>query len=305
VGESFNLPEEVTGFNLTNVTGCLYWQSGDRKLGEGFVGFGHLAPSTHLTEVRDGGDPLECSLWFPLSPTTVARIEELRRGQKVRFYADLRVSGYYAVTVKAFNPPAADSSDRGHPVAVEKLEKYVSNESATISFRINRLLMTTTHGGDRPLEVEKSQWVEEVLPGLGYGAWRTVELPLANLEEDLGKVDDLIHEAERQYYLGDWAASLTASRRAIEAIDPYAQRFVNPVHTQKVGSPAPEKMGDLAEAFEAWAKSAMGLSESARKLLHAGAHDIPANATLERADAELGLMFVIALRRYVGLRMLK
>src|SRR3990170_409473 len=305
-GHSFTLQDDVTGCHVTDVVGSLFWQGeGERRPLEGFVGFGHISPSTHLSEIREGGEPLECTLWFPLSPSTIARIEELRHGSKARFYLETRVSGFYREPLTAFNPPRVNKAERGHPVAIEELAGYAVPRESIVPFHVSRLIMQTSRGSEQWVEIEKSQWVEEILPRLGHGTWRIVEVPLANLQEDLGGVEPLLIEAERKFGLGDWAASLTASRRAVEAMKPHFERFISPVHTQAKGPPAAAKAGDLNDAFEEWAKSTMGLSEKTRALLHAGAHALPDGATLERADAELGLMFAAALRRYIGLRMLK
>lgn len=298
-GISVSVPDTATSIRILSLDAQMFWytpaEGGSHQ--SLFLASGVPYPWYQLPTVSAAGDA-SVTLLFPLHSELVGRIEEIRHGDKARFQVVLRISGTFSTSVNTLRPPRKGSSGAVSWTGLEELGMPIEQHQAVLLEEIPVRQGTRQH-----IEVEKSRWAEEILPGLGWGMWRTVEIPLAALQSDLGKVDDWLHEAEKQLHLADWPASLTASRRAVEAMKPYFEKYINPVHTQQRGPAAAMKATDLTDAIEAWAKSAMGVSEAARKLLHAGAHDVPSGATLERADAELGLMFAVALRRYVGLRM--
>lgn len=73
-----------------------------------------------------------------------------------------------------------------------------------------------------------------------------------------------LHEAEKQLHLADWPASLTASRRAVEAMKPYFEKYINPVHTQQRGPAAAMKAQSAARKAGSRAKTRVMKQAAAR-----------------------------------------
>ena len=211
------------------------------------------------------------TVFFQLRPDQISLLEDLRKGGKLQLRASLRILAATDEPTTMVVPPA---------IEIRK-------------------------GSSQFIEVEKSKWVDDILPRLGWGSWRTIEIPFSADQAGLTKIDEILVEAQKQYGLGNWADCLTAFRRAVEELRPYAKDFVNLAHTDEKGGTAPEKIEELTQEFENLSKSMIEFQAGVRKMLAAGAHKLPPGAALERADAELGLLLAIALRRYVGLRMQK
>ncbi len=302
-GQSFTLPQEVTGFSVDRIVGSLFLrQTGNSDMIAGFIGFGHLAPTSYVQEVRDGGVPAEHTLWFPLSPSTVSRIENLRNGAKARFHLELRVSGLYRQQIRTFSPPEAESGDRGHPVAVEDLRTYANYADLAIPFQIDRLIPATARGQNQPIEIDKSRWVEEILPALGFGAWRTYELPVSD-DAALGKVNEYVDQAAKHLNTGDWKDSLSRSRDAVQALEPYLRKYANDAYSDKRHGSADSKMAELVASFMGLASGMLDFQSKVFGILSAGSHPLPPSTTIERPDAEFGLTVAMACLRYVGTRM--
>lgn len=214
--------------------------------------------------------------------------------------AFFRIDGYTTTTLRQFIPPRGHKADE--PVDYSMLSESLRADQAAIPFHVNRLHLSDSRGQTQEIVIPKSRWVEDVLPGLGWSASKIVEIPLLGLGTELREADELLGDAENRFYLGDWAGSLTATRRTVEALEPIIKENMNPAHTWKETSAA-DKASDLVDRHIAWAKATLEYQSAVRAILHAGAHKPIPGATLERADAELGLMLALGLRRYVGLRM--
>jgi len=215
------------------------------------------------------GGSQRITVTFQLRPDQISLLEDIRKGGKVQLRAGLRI--------------LATTDNPTTMIVVPEIE-------------IRR-------GSAQYIDIEKSKWVEEILPRLGWGSWRIVEIPFSADQAGLTKIDEILSEAQKQYGLGNWADCLTACRKVVEELKPYAEEFVNLAHSDEKGGPAPQKIGDLTHEFESLGKSMIEFQAGVRKMLAAGAHKLPPGAALERADAEFGLLMAIALRRYVGLRM--
>src|SRR2546427_4733334 len=241
-GYPFTVLSDVTGFNVDRIVGSLFLrQEANSDMIAGFLGFGHPAPTSNMQTVREGSVPAEHTLWFPLSPSTVSRIENMRRGAKAKFHLELRVSGSYHQSIKTFNPPKIEGGDRGHPLAAEQLESYVGSSDIAVPFQIDRLIPATARGQNQLIEIDKSKWVEEILPALGFGAWKIYELPLTE-EATLGKVNEYIDQAAKHLNAGDWKDSLSRSRDAVQAVEPFLRKYANDAYSDKGHGTADEKM---------------------------------------------------------------
>src|SRR2546425_3266676 len=256
------LPEGAGPVWISGVTPYLFW----RESGEGdwyarLIAVGSLAPATSLFGLRSAEGPSDCTFLFPLSSELVAKLETLRNGRKAKFRSTLRVTGHYTRPVETFVAPppqkVATGSTRVEPVEVP--------------FNIDNLYVLTGHGeGNMDIEVEKSRWAEEVLPVLGYGVWKTYEIPVSDLPA-LARVDEYIEQAAKQFEIGEWKTSLARSRDAVQALEPYLKKYGNPVYTDRKG-PAEQKIGDLTEAFTKLAASMHDFQSKAFSLLSAGSH---------------------------------
>lgn len=183
----------------------------------------------------------------------------------------------------------------------EWLSQYIKTETVLTPFHVDSMFLMTGRGeGNIDIEVEKSRWAEDILPGLGFGVWKTYEIPVSN-EAALGKVDDYIAQAVKNFYTGDWKDSLARSRDAIQALQPYLEKHGNPVYTDKKG-PSDQKFTEMVASFSNLASSMYDFQAKTFSLLSAGAHPESPGMMVERADAELGLTIAMACRRYVGAR---
>jgi hypothetical protein len=295
-GHPMMLPEGASTVYITGVVPYLFW----REPGEGdwyarSIAAGSLAPGTILPQIRPAEGACECTLLFQLSSELVSKLEGLRNGRKAKFRLTLRVTGHYTRPMEIFSPPRPEVVATGK-TRVEQIE---------VPFSIDSMNVSTGRGeNSMDIEVEKSRWAEEVLPVLGYGVWKTYEIPISDLPA-LGKVDEYIEQAAKQFEIGEWKASLARSRDAVQTLEPYLKKYGNPVYSDRKGGPSEQKFGDLTDAFSKLASTMYEFQSKVFGLLSAGSHPEADGTTVERADAELGLTVAMACRRYVGSRMLK
>lgn len=306
-GYNLSVPDEVKSLTIAHVQGSLFWQGedGDKWPDEGkFIGFGFPSPRQQGRPLEESGDPVRYTLWFPLTPSEVSRIEELRGGSKARFHLDLNVGGFYRRPINVFNPPASTLEDKGHPVDTHTLKASVLASDVAEPFQIDRLTLSTADGTVQKITIEKSKWSEEILGSLGHGRWKLYEVPLTEGPE-LAEVDRYIAGAHGNFLTGDWKDCVGRSRDAIQALEPYLKRWINPVYSDKKGGQAEQKAADLVGSFTELARSMFDFQAKVFSILSAGAHPEGVGATVERGDAELALSLAMTCRRYVGLRMLQ
>jgi hypothetical protein len=305
VGHPINVPEDVDHVTIASMVPYLYWRLDDsRFFTDGFLCSGVLALGSVYRPVQVDAGPVGYAFVFPLSQTTVSRIEDLRNGRKARFRVFFQVAGYYDATISTFAPPAGLEERDSVPGKV--LYSSVAKERVTFPFDVGRLLLTEPRTGNlQDIEVEKSRWVEEILPGLGYGDWTVYELPIPPKEEtNLGKADQHIDEAVVQFNHGNWRGSMGRSRDAIEALKPYLKERAGEAYSDQRGA-AGEKFEKLIASFSNLTKSMYDFQSKLFSLLSAGTHPEPIGASVERTDAEFGLAVAMACRRYVGVRLLE
>ena len=299
-GVPFVLPEGSGAVYITSAIPYLFW----REAGEGdsfarLIAIGSLVPAASLSGLRAGEGAFDCNLLFPLSSELVSKLETLRNGRKAKFRLSMRVTGHYTRPLETFVPPKTQVQ-----AAVNQswLPQFVRHEQVEMPFNIDNLYVFTGRGeNNMDIEVDKSRWAEEVLPILGYGVWKTYEIPVSD-QAALGKVDEYIEQAAKQFSIGEWKTSLARSRDAIQALAPYLQKYGNPVYTDKKG-PADQKFTEVADSFGKLSSSMYDFQSKVFSLLSAGSHPEAEGTAVERADAELGLTLAMACRRYVGSRM--
>ena len=298
-GQSFLLPDNAYATVIHQVAAYLHWSTeGDMDWTRGFLAVGTFAPAMMPVNLREPDMPSAVTtLAFPLTTSAVARIENLRAGRKAKFRVHMRLAGYSTGIVDVMAPPEGPEG----PVTKAALTKAMRKESLVMPFYIDRLYATVGPQGISDLEVQKSQWVEEILPGLGFGAWKVYEIPASDIPA-LEKVDDYVENAAKHFNAGDWKDSMARSRDAVQALEPYLRKYANEAYSDKKGS-ADEKTAALVASFSGLASSMLDFQSKVFSVLSAGSHPLPAGTTVERPDAEFGLTVAMACRRYVGQRM--
>lgn len=210
--------------------------------------------------------PTGIQMLLRLTPQDIESIEELRKGDNVNFVINLRCIG---------------------------LTRRVS-EGAVLSF----------HNCEGTLNVTKakSEWVENILPSLGYSDMRIIELPVSNGEEgkQLTKAWQEIREAEKYYWQGDYRNVMEHSRSALEAA----------VASKRVKIPDKERpsFGDRVEAFaKQHLETRIGGSKAARvaeitsslwSLCSPPHHPVPPG--YDRPDALMTLHVISSLVTYIA-----
>ena len=301
-GEMLQIPEGAQSICIASIQGYLFWHGpAHADWTSGFIAIGLPATTWYSQVLREDSSTQDCTLVFPLSDTIISKVEGLRSGKDATMKASVRVGGYSTMLLKQFNPPDIKG---GEPVTQTIFSQSAERDFVNVPFHLNRIMLADRYGTAQIIVVAKSKWAEDILPGLGWGISKIVELPLAGVGDSLKDTDKLLDDAERKFYDGDWPGSMTASRRAVETLQPIMKAHINPAHTDKdQGKSAEAKADDLAETFEALAGAMLGYQGAVRRMLAAGAHRPVPGATLERPDAELGLLLALGLRRYVGVRL--
>lgn len=134
----------------------------------------------------DGSYNLETQfrLEIPLDQMTIERIERSRDGN---LRAALKFDGFFAV----------------HSPNGGCIERFERTRIETMSFII-----------------PKSQWVEQLLPQLGYGTFELIEVRMSNgvRAEGLPKAVEEIREARKYILDGDWDKAVGHCRNTLETI---------------------------------------------------------------------------------------
>jgi hypothetical protein len=124
--------------------------------------------------------------------------------------------------------------------------------------------------------------------------------PLQNADKHLG-------EAQHHFDTGEWRAAVSSSRIVLQELQPLLKVNVSDAFgdgpSAKNPSTATEKLDGLMLAYQNLAEAMRKFQAESFGVLSSGAHPLPADARLERPDAEFALSLALACRRYVGLRM--
>lgn len=219
-------------------------------------------------------------LIFPLTPTLVSAMEEAREGKTPTFAVSIRLTGVFSHT---FPQPVNDTP---------YLVPFVADDVPVLKHDAN----------DRVLEVERSRWVDKILPGLGAGQWAIYEVPLENFEGS-ALADTYLANAYRQFASGEWKLCVAAARDVVETLERELQANANPAFGDRYGGTTDKKMRRLVEAFDEMVRSILEYEAAVKSLLAAGAHPERPEQLVERPDAEVALQIALSLRRYVGLRL--
>ena len=156
------------------------------------------------------------------------------------------------------------------------------------------------HGGrvdGLVFEIPRSQWIDTLLPGLGYAGLEVLEIRYGNglIAQQLPKSIQEIQEAKKWVLEGHWEKSAVHCRKALEVI----------LDSRPNSIPATSKFRDRVSAFitdnlkvdDAEAKLLAGQIQLIWETASPAAHPSPAH-TFRRADAEFILRTTMALVEY-------
>ena len=218
------------------------------------------------------GTPSSYQFLFPLSPTLLSQLEEGRSsGGNISYAVSLRING--------------------EVILPNTREPFIADRVVVLRSGVQQ----GVH------EIERSKWIDALLPEMGLGKWIVYEVPVENFD-GVAQVDTYLQNAYKQYLAHEWKLCMAASRDVVESLERELSAVANPAYRDRFGS-ADKKMrllvdsyGDLVEAMQSFQSASMSL-------LAAGAHPERPDELVERSDAELALWIALSLRRYVGLRL--
>jgi len=147
-------------------------------------------------------------------------------------------------------------------------------------------------------EIERSQWVDTILPSLGYGGLELLEVRYGSgvLARELPKSVQEIQDAKRYLAEGDWEKAVGHCRKAVEVI----------LESRPSSLSSTAKFRDKVNAFisdnlknldELQAKMLFRQMESIWEFGSQAAHPAPSN-TFKRAEAEFLVRSTMALVEY-------
>jgi hypothetical protein len=180
--------------------------------------------STRVNPLRvDAEPPAQYELLFPIAPATLSQMEETR-ADKPRIGIVLRLSG----------------------VVIRKFAGAGGGSTGPEPFQITVPVWRSDARGQPP-EIERSKWVDEILPGLGVGSWVVYEIPTVAFE-GAAQVDEYVRNAVTQFNHHEWKLCVAACRDVVEALEPEVTAQVNTAFGGRGGS-APKKSRALMDGY--------------------------------------------------------
>lgn len=271
-------------FDLLAVETTLLWAQGPPKspTGMAVVGRGFTQSLRTPRITLDARYSVDLEFDFPLPPAVLSTLEELRGGGEPKFAISARLTGLATYDIEA---PGVMKG--GSPF----LSPFVAEDLQVVAF----------DSGSYVLGIERSQWIEKLLPGLGFGRWMLYEVPVENFDGS-AQVDVYLRNAVKQFLAGEYKLSIAASRDVVETLERELGANANPAFGDRFGS-ADKKFRKVADTFSELAQAIMAYQSALKSLLAAGAHPERPDELVERPDAEMALWVALSLRRYVGMRL--
>lgn len=272
-GDVWVVPAQIQAF--------LFWNPADRTDSNwrNLVAMGFPQSMSSSTINMGKGEGACYDLLFPLSPGILSQMEESRPADKARYGITLRITG----------------------TIVDRTKSQSVTIPVVTLFAADQIWVYKQDWNDTILEIERSKWVDEVLPGLGVGSWMVYEVPMENFE-GVAQVDAYLDNAWRQFVSHEWKLSMAACRDVVESLERELGATANSAYRDRYGN-AEKKMRSLVQRYQELIGSMLEFQSSVKSLLAAGAHPERPEELVERPDAELALMIALALRRYVGMRL--
>jgi hypothetical protein len=269
-------------FEILGIASTLRWVSDSRKLPSAMplVATGGARTLKATTLVLDATYSADFEIDFQLPPTILSVLEEFRAGGDPAFAIEMRLSGLARLE---FEPPLA--------AGVPFLSPFVAED----------VFVVRHDTGSYVLEIEKSKWIEKLLPGLGFGRWMVYEVPVENFDGS-AQADVYLQNAVRQFLAGEYKLSVAASRDVVETLERELGANANPAFGDHFGS-GEKKLRKVTDSFAELVQAMLNYEAALKSLLAAGAHPERPDEHVERPDAELALWVALSLRRYVGMRL--
>jgi len=203
-------------------------------------------------------------LEIPLDLITIDRIEQSREGD---LRAALNLRGFFAVHISGGTGVQRFETTRIEPIA---------------------------------FTIPKSQWIEKLLPQLGYGRLELIEVRISNgiRAEGLPKAVQEVREARAYLANGDWEKAVTHCRHTLEAILDSRPLQLPPVSkfSVKVNTFIHEHLASLGEKQSKLLAEEMNLLwEVCSKAAHPNPPDY-----FKRADANFIVRSTTAILEYVS-----
>jgi len=262
-------PEERDG--KIKVYSLLWLQSGlyigDTKIGDSFP---QPIAEYSWPDVRSRRITME----IPLDFYRLKRIEE-RRQDDIRF----QLLGFALV---AEHPSSSPNEQQEHRRDVEGF--------AAAQFEIY-------------FDIPQSHWVGEILPGLGYGRFELIEVPIPEgiVPEIFHKALQELKEAQRYFIQGDYDKAVAHCRNVVDLIPrtylPNDKRPFGPKIQEFLGQYLPFISGSKRKFLETMVNSVWGTCSDA---VHPQTDSVSPSNYFNRADAEAIRLVTTALIAYVG-----
>lgn len=281
--------------------------------------------SFELTNIYASGGPDFPLLTIRADITLSPYIERGQPSQSVRPLSLIRAAGQLRspehrvvarfqedITLLASNPTQPSTTQVPFEIAldiatVQKIEKErgVADLRVQLAFQPLFLLHApnghlTFHGGrvdGLTFSIPRSQWVDNLLPNLGYGGLEVLEIRYSEglIAQQLPKSVHEIQEAKKCLLDGQWEKAAVHCRKAIETI----------LESRSSASPIPVKFRDRVTTFindnltldDAEAKLLAGQMQLIWDVSSPAAHSAPAH-TFKRRDAEYIARATMALVEY-------
>lgn len=158
--------------------------------GEIRIMIGKFRSEPILCRSLERGNRSSYTITVPLDFFRIEKIESLREGN---------ISFWFGFEVLIAEHPKIPSTERRIDERIEKIHKSFSELS---------------------IEVPQSHWIEKVLPGLGYGKYKVVEIPIPEkvIPEIYQRALDELIRAEKYFKEGDYDKVVVHCRNAIQLI---------------------------------------------------------------------------------------
>ena len=252
---------EEQHFAILNVQCGLFLQDPSLKIADAINNF---SPN----KVHFVGHSTTYEVEFPLDQYRIERIEEKRKD-------DLNITVSFHLITSLCMPQVIQRNDR------QVTEEFLTTDFDSTSVRLS-------------LDVPKSHWIEKVLPSLGYGEVRIVEIPLAEgivARESPKSLDEFMH-AQEYFDKGDYDKAVEHCRTAIEPIREILHRLKGMIESNTEY----DWVKEIGEATCDWLDK---IYKKTRNLT-SKPHHLPSVGHFSRYDAEAILLVTTALIAYVG-----
>jgi hypothetical protein len=227
---------------------------------------GQLLPGQPVMYLHPGGS-YASNFFITLDHYAIGRLEKLRNGEDLIMSVNMMIAGELRPQVPAQPGILAPSPPKS-------LGRLVADTPAQFEFRI-----------------PKSDWVEKVLPQIGYADVSLLEIPRLT-DPNFADVIGYVNGAWKQYELGEYDKVLTESRKALESLTKKVKEKgisreidgkVVPDWDKLLGS---EKVGEIV----------LGMFQKTVGFLAPSAH---AGGSRSREEAEFALMLTHAFANLV------